>query len=224
MKKKFPSLKGFNRGPDHITDPLHEPPPNCFHPSKGSTVAQTKDRLALAQILYKFPSLKGFNRGPDEQRGVGKGKTVKFPSLKGFNRGPDVAQEQRRWRREHGFHPSKGSTVAQTKGCGFRYGELTLSFHPSKGSTVAQTSVIGSHDLGGLLVSIPQRVQPWPRPCADQSSRTRNLDVSIPQRVQPWPRLPNPRDPADAWQEFPSLKGFNRGPDSCRTSGSFSRS
>jgi len=37
--------------------------------------------------------------------------------------------------------------------------------------------------------------------------------VSIPQRVQPWPRRAKTIAEDVALGEFPSLKGFNRGPD-----------
>jgi len=88
---------------------------------------------------FEFPSLKGFNRGPDLARSEVKGGLLQFPSLKGFNRGPDrladrsprgglgvsIPQRVQPWPRlpaptptgltgGNGFHPSKGSTVAQT--------------------------------------------------------------------------------------------------------------
>jgi len=62
-----------------------------FHPSKGSTVAQTNVEDYPSGWTIMFPSLKGFNRGPDN------GGSVPDPANKVVS-----------------FHPSKGSTVAQT--------------------------------------------------------------------------------------------------------------
>ena len=137
----FPSLKGFNRGPDLVSYSFHNLFTSCFHPSKGSTVAQTGKYVQRRFLVYLgFPSLKGFNRGPDRYLPPASNKKErKFPSLKGFNRGPDTLPANRRMRDLLGFHPSKGSTVAQTIRTTQIFGLSRRGFHPSKGSTVAQT-------------------------------------------------------------------------------------
>jgi len=102
-------------------------------------VAQTEGEWERAVLREKFPSLKGFNRGPDEQ-----------------------------WITTNGWK--------------------SISFHPSKGSTVAQTT-------------------------SDLYDYEQDDEVSIPQRVQPWPRPALEVEGAVVDGTFPSLKGFNRGPD-----------
>ncbi len=87
---------------------------------------------------------------------------VLFPSLKGFNRGPGVE-------------------FGTCDGC---EGKL---FPSLKGFNRGPASTNAAVQRAKFVVSIPQRVQPWP------SSRI----------------LP---EQADLHRMFPSLKGFNRGP------------
>jgi len=64
-----------------------------------------------------------------------------------------------------------------------------------------------------MIVSIPQRVQPWPRHTVEDTVETGNNTFPS---LKGFNRGPD-EVPADlkTWDiiEFPSLKGFNRGPD-----------
>jgi len=187
----FPSLKGFNRGPAADCSGVQSVLDVDVSIPQRVQPWPRRDVFGVGRCTTgEFPSLKGFNRGPDrmsQQRALAMDDG--FPSLKGFNRGPDMedrhgyAKDSFCFHPSKGstvaqtlvlaivllggcksFHPSKGSTVAQTKQQGLLWLLTNFSFHPSKGSTVAQTShrLLSFFELG--QVSIPQRVQPWPRP------------------------------------------------------------
>jgi|GEM_PF-3646425 len=135
----------------------------CFHPSKGSTVAQVSNSvLAMVARENCFHPSKGSTVAQPAPTRQCNALNLLFPSLKGFNRGPVAAFFLSKPIFTGCFHPSKGSTVAQCNAVRILPDGVFGCFHPSKGSTVAQVGASFWVTTAEDTVSIPQRVQPWP--------------------------------------------------------------